>query len=1089
MINTGQIQLSVSVFDIDSVRRSDAQVRVGQGKERGKPIEYDAARGSYYLALETPGDYIITVAIKGLETEKRELMLNAGEHDEVFILGEKGLPFFYRSRTRVPFKPRPDVVAVVVRAPEQLDKLQPEIAALAERMKARLIEVPRNLRANGALLLQLPSDDESARAALLSAFAELPYVLVAGLLLKQLRDNATVLTENVIARFKSHVTEDAVATLAKRLELQTLRSIPYAGNAFEFRVPGPVSFRVLDVCERIVKTGLAEYAEPVLWHTVENDLITPTDRLFPEQWDHPLIGTPAAWQTLANIAAARTFGDAGVVIAIVDNGLDASHAAFAGNVTSGLPKLHQLFDFNLMVANNASLTGIPPFHGTACAGAATGRANDASPVAGVNEGTAGLAGNCRLIGIRSGGTEANFADMYVWAAGFNPNSTITGFPGVISPGADIISNSFGFSVGAPISGLMRDTFDFLTTYGRGGKGVLLLFSAGNNGAPAPVCTGADGTLLRPWGMYRKCNSITASTLNAAGNEVKASYSNFGPNVQFCAPSGSNCTGRHNPQADRGAFTPTIRTTGNVPGHTAFTTTLSLAAGPGMSTLNVANVAGVVPGRAVLIGAPGAAGTEARTVTAFNAPLNQFTVGNLQPGNVALFNAHGIGTAVAAAPADYIDNFGGTSYSTPVCAGLAALMLSANRNLTWVEVRELIRASCVKIDPNNTDPVGRWRDAAGRISADPAYTGANFSQWYGFGRINAAAAVAAAANYFFTRDIVVRDNLADNGAAPSTGVFWEGVDIWVRNAQDNVAPASYATHADSVHQAPIFGQNNWVYVRLKNIGTAATFPFSVRVYLAHWSGPQFAYPADYQPSVRPSAPLPTPLRPATYLIGEASVTTLAANTEGRVSVQWSAALVPPETVVLGTVNVRWHPCLLVEITPHDGFVATGPNVWQNNNLAQKNISISYPDTAGDFSLVSVLGNAQNVSRFIELELKVKWPIPRWQGLLLQFRNKHIESFLVADIKERKRSDLEVVKEGKGLQFRVTRAKGVSVRLPNVGLLPLVISGSVKGWNKSSRAQLQLIQRNETGQVDGGVTFNVAGSRTTRSTRASRPRKGR
>ena len=43
-------------------------------------------------------------------------------------------------------------------------------------------------------------------------------------------------------------------------------------------------------------------------------------------------------------------------------------------------------------------------------------------------------------------------------------------------------------------------------------------------------------------------------------------------------------------------------------------------------------------------------------------------------------------------------------------------------------------------------------------------------------------------------------------------------------------------------------------------------------------------------------------------------------------------------VVGAATANWHPCLLAEITPHDGPAPTGNHVWDDNNLAQKNISI-------------------------------------------------------------------------------------------------------------------------------------------------------
>jgi len=76
--------------------------------------------------------------------------------------------------------------------------------------------------------------------------------------------------------------------------------------------------------------------------------------------------------------------------------------------------------------------------------------------------------------------------------------------------------------------------------------------------------------------------------------------------------------------------------------------------------------------------------------------------------------------------DYTDEFGGTSSSCPGVAGTAALILSANRDLDWEQVREIIKETCDKIDPAGGD-----YDSKGR------------SIFYGYGRINAEKAVKKA----------------------------------------------------------------------------------------------------------------------------------------------------------------------------------------------------------------------------------------------------------------------------------------------------------------------------------------------------------
>jgi hypothetical protein len=82
--------------------------------------------------------------------------------------------------------------------------------------------------------------------------------------------------------------------------------------------------------------------------------------------------------------------------------------------------------------------------------------------------------------------------------------------------------------------------------------------------------------------------------------------------------------------------------------------------------------------------------------------------------------------------DGYDFFGQTSCACPQVAGVAALMLAIDENLTAEDVRSILHDTAVKIDSGNTDPDGSY-DANGH------------SQWYGYGRINAHAAVLSARN--------------------------------------------------------------------------------------------------------------------------------------------------------------------------------------------------------------------------------------------------------------------------------------------------------------------------------------------------------
>jgi hypothetical protein len=380
--------------------------------------------------------------------------------------------------------------------------------------------------------------------------------------------------------------------------------------------------------------------------------------------------------------------------------------------------------------------------------------------------------------------------------------------------------------------------------------------------------------------------------------------------------------------------------GDWPGNSATQTTLTTAAAAGNTLIRVANSAGFNVGEFALLGGPGANPNETKQITAF--ALGQITV-------LALENAYPVGTPVATGPNDYAMNpsvgFGGTSHSCPTIAGAAALILSVRPELTWVQVREILRTTASRIDIGQANAIGQWVDNDGDGIDE-------FSQWYGYGRLDIDAAVTAARNLVAFADVVVRDNLADTGAVPSGGWHADSPDIWVRRANDPIPVLAYTAYPP--HENPLRGQDNYVYMRVKNVGGAATNEVYLRTLITHYPGFEFRYPQEWQPSNNPGDPAPTPLVPGTYLIGEERIDVLTPNNDIIVKMTWNSALIPPATVVVGGVNVSWHPCLLAEVSPHDGPAPSGAtfDVKRDNNLAHKNIAIDDPGDTGDDYAVGV-----------------------------------------------------------------------------------------------------------------------------------------
>ena len=76
---------------------------------------------------------------------------------------------------------------------------------------------------------------------------------------------------------------------------------------------------------------------------------------------------------------------------------------------------------------------------------------------------------------------------------------------------------------------------------------------------------------------------------------------------------------------------------------------------------------------------------------------------------------------------YTSGFGGTSSAAPLMAGICALLLSANPDLTVTDIKNILRQSADKIGPAGT------------------YDSSGHSDFYGYGRVNALRAVQLARN--------------------------------------------------------------------------------------------------------------------------------------------------------------------------------------------------------------------------------------------------------------------------------------------------------------------------------------------------------
>ena len=187
----------------------------------------------------------------------------------------------------------------------------------------------------------------------------------------------------------------------------------------------------------------------------------------------------------------------------------------------------------------------------------------------------------------------------------------------------------------------------------------------------------------------------------------------------------------------------------------------------------------------------------KTFTAANTPFNQGATPNTTCEHASTMN--------------------GTSGAAPIVSGAVALLLNANPNLSWRDVKHILAVTADKVDTNagnTTHPIAT-SNLAGHTYQQGWVTNAaghRFHNWYGFGRIHVDRAVAMAKNY-----------VSNLGTFQSTGYKYDSGTL---NVTAPAATAAGITRTLSVTE-------NWsieaVQVRLSarsclgNVGVELTSP--------------------------------------------------------------------------------------------------------------------------------------------------------------------------------------------------------------------------------------------------------------------------
>lgn len=959
----------------------DATVKISQ---KGKSQQLRRKKGALLYEAEVPkGAYAIEVSTSGWQAPKRNFVISSQQKTVSIYLGKKGWPYYRLGENIVPYEPNDKIIAVA------FDSRKPDAktaAKFAAQLQKALPLKPYDMRAKGEELSFTAAEGAIWLFSLTDAKAaervrtEIPKILQrdarVGFPVDLKPGQVKVIDNRFVIRFRDHLKPDDIAGMVTKANARILRGFIQAGNARLIEFKSGAYKDHLKVVEDWIRQDLLVYGESDIIAQITDDAFPadpPNDPTYVNQLNLTLQNVDNAWQYLNAIDPNLTLGSPDVYVATLDRGVDIDHTDITGNLTDGTARLATCYDMDGLRA--CTVPGYAPdtSHGMGVFGIISAVTNNASAIA-------GIASNVHHIGLERPTTLTTtiYPDALLWTAGFITGNASVGWPAEPIPhAADIISCSHGVD-GLALSGLMDDTFKYLSTYGRAGRGTLMIYSAGNTG---DLITG-----FRTWAAHERTMGISNSDQPVGGIEhihsAAGDPSNYGPEINICA---------------QGHGAPSLNPTGGE------------------------------------------------------------------------------------------QTFGGTSAAAPTVNAAAALMLSVEPNLTWINLRDILEDTAVIIDGANVDPVGMWIDTDMDGVTD-------FSQWYGNGRLDVLAAVTAADTFDFGAvNLVVRDNLADDGSAvPSSGTFWHSPDVWVSTsdpATDGLPDPAY-TDEPTIEPAN-FGVNNWVRVRVKNIGTGPSSDYYVRAYITHFAGSQFQYPADFIPSINSGDPIPSPLVQGTYLIGEQSGTALAGGDVRIFDFLWPAALVPPEEVG-GTF---WHPCLLAEVTPNTGPSPSGNLVVDYSNLAQRNITITYSDDDGVHEMTGVIGNEDDDAPIKRIQVR-RGKLPKRSKIWVRFLDSKVERALVKYLSQKdndgpvkkdcccgghgspagrqKKSDVTIeMRNGHRVFCMKTGQQQMTLDIPMAGgrLTPVVIGASIAKGTPKGSYEIPLIEQDLNGRSLGAFAMQA------------------
>ncbi len=293
-------------------------------------------------------------------------------------------------------------------------------------------------------------------------------------------------TPYINIRLKQEEDINKLVSFADKYSLKILKQDTFLPLWYILSITPETGNTAVEIANRIWESGVFEASVPDL---CSKELICSNDPLYSQQWglqNNTYPGIDISISQAWNYATGKN-----IKIAIVDTGIDMNHIDLSSNI-AGL-------SYDTETGTSPSL--VYGDHATHCAGIAAAVKDN-------NIHIAGVAPEATLLSISNSLTTATtnlqlkLADGLCWA---------------YQHGADIISNSWH----SPYHSAIDEAIQNALTYGRNGRGCVIVFAAGN-----------DNDIVN---YPANCNEkiITVGAINNTG--TRAFFSNYGTVLDIMAP--------------------------------------------------------------------------------------------------------------------------------------------------------------------------------------------------------------------------------------------------------------------------------------------------------------------------------------------------------------------------------------------------------------------------------------------------------------------------------------------------------------------------------------------------------------------------